>query len=84
MEVYGKRSQEKGPKAEKDKTERATGLGTRTREITEKWDQTDSPEISDRGEDIRNPPASLRGVGNTTQQSLSTQHASLSTGDCGR
>ena len=32
MEVYGKRGQENGPKAEKDKTERATGLGRRTRE----------------------------------------------------
>ena len=28
----------------------------------EKWDQTDSPEIPDRGGDIRNPPASLRGI----------------------
>ena len=32
MEVNGKRSQENGPKAEKDKTERATGLGRRTKE----------------------------------------------------
>ena len=34
MEVYGKRSQENGPnaKAEKDKIERATGLGRRTTE----------------------------------------------------
>ena len=32
------------------KTERATGLGRRTRGDIEKWDQTDSPEISDRGE----------------------------------
>ena len=30
--VYGKRGQENGPKAEKDKTETATGLGRRTRE----------------------------------------------------
>ena len=52
MEVYGKRGQENGPKAEKEKTERAKGLGRRTREeiIIEKWDQTDSPEIPDRGE----------------------------------
>ena len=52
MEVQEKRSQENGPKAEKDKTERATGLGRRTREdiYTEKWDQTDSPEILYRGE----------------------------------
>ena len=32
MEVWGKRGQEDGPKAEKDKTERVTGLGRRTRE----------------------------------------------------
>jgi hypothetical protein len=29
MEDYNKRSQENGPKAEKDQTERATGLGRR-------------------------------------------------------
>ena len=29
MEVYGKRNQHNGPKAEKDKTERATGLHRR-------------------------------------------------------
>ena len=28
----GKKDQENGPKAEKDKTEKATGLGRRTRE----------------------------------------------------
>ena len=47
------------PKAEKDKPERATGLGRRTREENiEKWDQTDSPEIPDRGEtsEITRPP----------------------------
>ena len=32
MEVSGKRGQENGPKAEKDNTERANGLGRRTRE----------------------------------------------------
>ena len=43
-------------------TERATGLGRRTRgDHTEKWNQTGSPEIPDGG-DIRNPPASLRGI----------------------
>ena len=38
-----------GPKAKKGKTERATGLGRRTKEmiIMEKWDQTGSPEIPD-------------------------------------
>ena len=60
MEVQGKkRSRENGPKAEKDQTERATGLGRRTRRgDIEKWDQTDSPEIPDRGEKSL---ASLRG-----------------------
>ena len=33
MEVLGKIGQETGPKAEKDKTERVTGLGSRTREV---------------------------------------------------
>ena len=32
MEAYGKKSQENGPKADKDKTELATGLGRRTRD----------------------------------------------------
>ena len=55
MEVQGKRGQETGPKAEKDNTERATGLGRRTREeiyiiYIENWDQTDSPDIPDKGE----------------------------------
>ena len=47
MEVKGRRSLENGPKAEKDKIERTTGLGRITKE---KWDQTESPEIPDRGE----------------------------------
>ena len=46
----GKKSQENGPKATKDKTERATGLGRRGDRPIEKWDQTESPEIPDRGE----------------------------------
>ena len=42
MKVWGKRSQDNGPKTEKDKTERATGLGRRTREDRiEKYDHTD-------------------------------------------
>ena len=39
MEVLGKRIQENGPKADKDKTEKATGLGRRTKEEIEKRDQ---------------------------------------------
>ena len=49
MQVQGK-SQENGPKAEKDKTEAVTRLGRRTRGDIEKWDQTDSPQIPDKGE----------------------------------
>ena len=51
-----------GPKAEKDNTARATGLGRRTREeryiYIKKRDQTDSPEIPDRGKtsEIPRPP----------------------------
>ena len=56
MEVCGKRSQENGPKVEKEKTERATGLGRRTkRGDLEKWDQTGSLEILDWGEPSENP-----------------------------
>ena len=45
--------EQNGPKAETDKTEIAAGLGRRTKEEIyniEKWDQTCSPEIPDRGE----------------------------------
>ena len=45
-----KSGQENGPKAEKDQTERATGLGRRTRGDIEMWDQTGSPEIPHKGE----------------------------------
>ena len=56
MEVWGKRGQENGPKAEKDKTKRATGVGRRTREGgIENWDHTHSPEIPDRGERHKSP-----------------------------
>ena len=38
-------------KCVRDKAERATGLGRRTKEDNiEKWDQTESPEIPDRWE----------------------------------
>ena len=39
MEVKEKRRQANEPKAEKDKTEKATGLGRRTGGDIEKWDQ---------------------------------------------
>ena len=58
----GKRGQENGPKAEKYKTERATGLGRRTRGNIEKWDQTDSPEIPDMGETSEIPRPPFRGM----------------------
>ena len=44
-----KSAEANGPKAEKDKTERATGIGIRTKEGIEQWDQTENPEILDRG-----------------------------------
>ena len=37
MEVQEKKSQENGPKVEKDKTERATGLGRRYRKVGSNW-----------------------------------------------
>ena len=46
----GKKKSGELPKAEKDKTEWATGLGRRTRGYIENWDQTGSPEIPDMGE----------------------------------
>ena len=51
MENGGLGKKKSAQKAEKDKTERATGLGRRTEGgDIEKWDQTESPEIPDRGE----------------------------------
>ena len=44
----------KGPAGRKDKTERVTGLGRRTREGDSKVESNDSPDIPDRG-DIRHP-----------------------------
>ena len=44
-----------GPKAEQDKTDRATGLSRRTRGDIEKWDQTENAEIPDRGETLEIP-----------------------------
>ena len=50
MEVQGKRSQENGPKAEKDKSDRTRQKKKRGYIYIEKWDQTDGPEIPDRGQ----------------------------------
>ena len=55
MEVWIKTDQETGPKAEQDKTEIATWQGRRTREDIEKWDQTGSSAIPDRGETLEIP-----------------------------
>ena len=38
----------------------------------EKWDQTDSPEIPDRGETSEIPPASLRGIVQSNSAIIST------------
>ena len=48
-DVMGGKRQDNVSRAERDKTERATGLGRRTKEeiYIETWDQTGSPEISD-------------------------------------
>ena len=48
-----------GQQPKKDKTERITGLGRKTREEIVKWNQNDSPEIPVRGE-TSDTPASLR------------------------
>ena len=51
------RAKREWAKAEKDKTERVRGLRQKnfTDEDIEKWDQTDSPEISDRGRHQKSP-----------------------------
>ena len=46
---------------QKRMTERVTELGRRTREETEKWDQTDSPEIPDTRETSNNSQPPFRG-----------------------
>ena len=66
MKVQGKNSQENGPKAETDKTERANRTRQKNKYI-EKWDQTDSPEIPDRGETSESP-TSLQGAKRKTIQ----------------
>ena len=50
--ALGKKKSGEWGKSRKDKTERATGLGRRTKEEVDigKWDQTESPEIPDKGE----------------------------------
>ena len=78
MEVSGKRSQENRPKAEKDKRERATGLGRRTKEeIQESGIKLKSPEVPDRGAggDIRNPrpPFGITGRDRPTERTTKTQ-----------
>ena len=55
MEVKEKRSQENGPKAQKDKTEsKRTGQKNKRGDI-EKWDQTVSPEIQTGGRHQKYP-----------------------------
>ena len=62
-----------GQKQKKDKTEIATRtMGRRTKEeIIEKWDQTESPEIPDRGETSEIP-----GLPSGVSESNSTSKAS--------
>ena len=66
MEIWGQKSRENGPKAEKDKTERATGLGRRQERRYRKVGSNWQPWDSRLGENTRNPPASLGGSGQYT------------------
>ena len=62
IEVQQKTDQENGPKADKDKTETATGLGRKTREDIQKSGiKLAALRFKTEGEDIRNPLASFRG-----------------------
>ena len=66
MEFEVKRSQENGPKAERDTTERGTGLGRRKKEEIYSKNGNELKALKfqtkgGKGGDIRNPPASLRG-----------------------
>ena len=54
-EFSGKKFRRMDQRAEKDKTERVTGLGRRTREEIAKVESNDSPEIPDSPGDIRHP-----------------------------
>ena len=47
--------------AEKDKTERVTGLGRRTRKEIAKWNQMTALRFQTGGGRRKTPPASLRG-----------------------
>ena len=57
---WRKKSQENGPLAESDKTERVRGLGRKNKRGDKKEESNDSPEIPDRGFQ-QTSPASLRG-----------------------
>ena len=59
-EFSGKKLRRKGQQAENDKTERVTGLGRRTREEIEKWNQMTALRFQTGGRH-QTSPASLRG-----------------------
>ena len=60
-----------GPKAEKDKTEKATGLGRRTRGYRKVGSNWYSGRLDSRqGGDIRNPPASLHYSSTTSKDNM--------------
>ena len=53
--IFWKKCRRKGQQAEKDKTERVTGQGRRTREAIVKWNQMTALRLQTGG-DIRHPP----------------------------
>ena len=59
--IFWKKFRRKGQQAEKDKTERVTGLGRRTREEIAKWNQMAALRFQT-GERHQTSPASLRGL----------------------
>ena len=67
-----KKFRRKGKQAERDKTERVTGLGRRTREEIAKWNQMTALRFQTGGRH-QTSPASLRGtamIGNLTNVAL--------------
>ena len=60
-EFSGKSLEKKGQQAEKDKTERVTRLGRRTREALAKWNQLTALRFQTGG-DIRHPQPPFGGI----------------------
>ena len=70
--VRGKRNRENGPKSKKDYTERATGLGRRTREIQKSGIKLTALRFQTGGEDIKHPQLPFGGLGQEKGSTLAS------------